>query len=220
MHSLFYCCIDEQVDSLGVGVHLVSVDEFADDAGDRKDVQVLGPIAKHGHTKESRSQSYCCAPHEAQQDVIADLELSTSEEVPVVKERAVRFDGGAEKTAALIDASADMGAVLREFNVKVHRSEQKKLGMRVDYQDEAVLRVVEIKPDSLITSWNAQHPTMQVSKGDCVMSVNDKRGSSSEMLEELAASTTLELLIDKDYWKGETIRRAKKKQDVKIELDP
>lgn len=234
---MFFCCaqqdeVDQNINS-GV-VQLVEVDG----ADNHKSVPTLtkGPNGFRNsfrlHTDVPAEVSSCaCWTHSehtqvATNEVSTDVRLMThKEESPtpeVIKERSIPKKQRSQDRVTIgirFDDKALEDRVLREFEVNVKKGdEQKKLGLRVDYQDEVVLRVVDVREDSLISQWNAEHPTMQVEIGDCVMAVNGKNGSSSDMLEELGAATKMCVSISKDFWTSECIRRNKKKQDLKAVL--
>jgi hypothetical protein len=65
-----------------------------------------------------------------------------------------------------------------------------KVNMELSDVDGKSLRVENIT-EGLVSAWNRMHPTFPVKIGDCVVRVNDKKGNSSAMLEEMQTSSDL-----------------------------
>jgi hypothetical protein len=84
----------------------------------------------------------------------------------------------------------------QSFVVNITKTKEKKMGMKVDFGERHMLKVVLIR-EGLVTSWNEEHPNMIVAEGDFLVAVNDKKGSAKEMLEEIARSNVLDIVIQK-----------------------
>mmetsp|Transcript_72006 Transcript_72006/g.112775 ORF Transcript_72006/g.112775 Transcript_72006/m.112775 type:complete len:155 (+) Transcript_72006:90-554(+) len=82
------------------------------------------------------------------------------------------------------------------FKVNIVKNKGSKLGMRLDHSDRTLLKVTRIG-DGIIREWNAKNPAASVSVNDCIISINDKKGSAAELLEEIASRNSLDILFKK-----------------------
>lgn len=84
-----------------------------------------------------------------------------------------------------------------ELSITLDLGTEKVLGVDVDYEDAAVLRVVKIREDGFASKWNPENPTLCVKVGDCIVSINGVRGNSKSMLDAAKGSQKLELIVQR-----------------------
>merc|ERR1719491_2004057 len=117
----------------------------------------------------------CCCAEESKSDNVVHVEVMEES----------KANGFPTKLRGEQKASPqEFSSQLSEFSIKVTKADG-KLGMRVDYGDKKTLKVVRVKDEGIIAVWNVNHPTMTLEAGDFIVAINNRKGSASELLEEI-----------------------------------
>mmetsp|Transcript_110503 Transcript_110503/g.276690 ORF Transcript_110503/g.276690 Transcript_110503/m.276690 type:complete len:134 (+) Transcript_110503:84-485(+) len=85
----------------------------------------------------------------------------------------------------------------QEFNVKVTKRANVRLGVDVDLCDGTALLVDKVSDDGLVSEWNKANPHAQVEKGDKIVSVNGKRGDADTLAQVCKTDDELDLVVQK-----------------------
>lgn len=108
----------------------------------------------------------------------------------------------------------------KEFEIAVSKApEQADLGVVVDYDDRVTLKVIRVKP-GLIQTWNeACSEEMQMRGEDRIVGVNGVRGSTDEIIAEVAKATDLKLIVQRRSEMMISLRKKNASQSVGVDID-
>jgi len=112
----------------------------------------------------------------------------------------------------------------KEFEIAVSKApEQADLGVVVDYADRVTLKVIRVKP-GLIQTWNEAHSEahsekMQMRGEDRIVGVNGVRGSTDEIIAEVAKATDLKLIVQRRSDMMISLRKKNASQSVGVDID-
>jgi len=81
------------------------------------------------------------------------------------------------------------------IDVELDRSSGAKIGADIDGEEDTTLLKVTDVFDGLLKDWNRANPSRAVSAGDVILCVNNAKGHSAQMIEELGVKGLLKLSI-------------------------
>mmetsp|Transcript_39595 Transcript_39595/g.72256 ORF Transcript_39595/g.72256 Transcript_39595/m.72256 type:complete len:168 (+) Transcript_39595:103-606(+) len=87
------------------------------------------------------------------------------------------------------------------FSVEVTKSKGNKLGLDVDYGDGINLRVTRVKA-GLISDWNYANPRKRIDVNDFIVEINEVKGDSNRLLDQILKSAVLSMVVRKNSEKG------------------
>mmetsp|Transcript_34064 Transcript_34064/g.77683 ORF Transcript_34064/g.77683 Transcript_34064/m.77683 type:complete len:167 (-) Transcript_34064:39-539(-) len=82
----------------------------------------------------------------------------------------------------------------RRFRVALVKVDGAKIGLDIRRQEPGTLVITSIKA-GLVETWNARHPDYEVKVGDMIIQVNDHRTSPDGLLDIIAKSRILNLVL-------------------------
>lgn len=82
-----------------------------------------------------------------------------------------------------------------EVQIILYRKEGSKLGLSLDGSDGKSLMIDRIATEGDIPSWNAANPSQAVKPGDRIVAINDVRGDSGMLIDEMASSSSMKTVL-------------------------
>jgi len=82
-----------------------------------------------------------------------------------------------------------------EVQIVLNRREGSKLGLSLDGSDGKALAIERITPEGDIPSWNAANPSDRLKPGDRIVAINDVRGDSGMLIDEMASSSNSKTVL-------------------------
>jgi len=108
--------------------------------------------------------------------------------------QSVREDS-MSSTTANSDSHSRRGS-FSAFTVSVAKSVDSQLGIEVDYTDENTLKISHVL-DGVVSDWNKASVSPVVERGDVIMAVNGRQGTSQQLMDMINRSEWVEVLVRK-----------------------
>lgn len=166
--------------------------------------------AKVGASMEAAASGHLDKDELARMSTAKFREVRASAKAELAPDRVQAKDGGDNLPAEEMSPEG-MGTAIAtprpiRFRIKVDKGEgEKKLGLDtvalltardgVLQREKGALKVQLVKPDGLVSAWNAAHKRRQVREGDFIVEVNGVRGTSQELYSAIRQGTTLDLQL-------------------------
>lgn len=138
----------------------------------------------------------CCSGEEVkggQADAVQ--QHPTGAAVPEAEE-AVKLSNAAQAAKTNKAETHEPKKVVKEWQVKLTKSERVRLGVDVDLNEGTTLIIDTVNP-GLMEEWNKANPDEVVKPGDRICSVNGTSGDAMKMTEVCKRDTVLVMIIQR-----------------------